>query len=108
MQDNTSGIQSAPGSSQFKPTGTGGDGTNAVVNDVTLGTDSAIYVSQQELGVLLRLIVDRTGRIISPGGEGGVRINFDVPVTRNAAFLSPFVLNNIDKTQIGRASCRER
>ncbi len=108
MQDNTSGIQSAPGSSQFKPTATGGDGTNAVVNDVTLGSASAIYVSQQELGVLLRLIVDQTGRIISPGGEGGVRINFDLPVTRNAAFLSPFVLNNIDKTRIALAGSTDK
>jgi hypothetical protein len=108
MQDNTSGIQSGPGSSQFNPTGTGGDGTNAVVNDVTLGTDSAIYVSAQELGPLLRLIVDQTGRIISPSGQRGVPINFNVPATRNAAFLSPFVLNNIDKTRIAFADSTDK
>ncbi len=108
MQDNTSGIQSAPGSSQFKPTATGGDGTNAVVNDVTLGSDSAIYVSQQELGGLLRLIVDHSGRVISPSGENGVPIKFNVPVTKNAAFLSPFVLNNIDKTRIAFAGSTDK
>jgi len=108
MQDNSLAYQSAPGSSRFNVVGGGGDGLNAVVNDVTLGTDSAIYVSSQELLGLRRLIVDHTGTIISPLPAGfdfvaqGVPVFFNVPVA-GASFSSPFVLNNIDKTRIALA-----
>jgi photosystem II stability/assembly factor-like uncharacterized protein len=101
MQDNGEAYQSAPGSSQFNAAGTG-DGLNAVVNDVSLGSDSAIYVSAQEL-FLTRLIVDQTGTIISPRPNNpfslGVNVSFNIPVDHtpgNINFASPFVLNNID------------
>ena len=94
----------APGASRFNAVG-GGDGTNAVVNDVTLGSQSAIYVSAQGL-FLQRLIVDATGTIISPlsdvSYQVGVPVVFDIQVT-GAYFSSPFVLNNIDKTRIAVA-----
>src|SRR5258708_2898070 len=100
MQDNGGAYQSAPGSSRFN-VAVGGDGLNAVVNDVTLGSDSAIYVSSQEL-FLRRLIVDETGRIISSHPQFGVSVAFNMPV-QGTAFSSPFVLNNVDKTRIAVA-----
>ena len=118
-QDNAMAYQSAPGNSRFNVVGSGGDGLNAVVNDVTLGSASAIYVSSQFLGgavdnagvvtaqpVVRRLIVDQTGTIISPSAEfglpGGIPVSFDAPVA-GLSFGSPFVLNNVDKTRIALA-----
>jgi hypothetical protein len=106
-QDNAMAYQSAPGNPRFNVIGGGGDGLNAGVNDVTLGSDSAIYISSQELFVR-RLIVDQTGTIISPSlGFGlpvsaGIPVSFNVPVA-GTSFGSPFVLNNIDKTRIAVA-----
>ena len=114
MQDNGNAYQSTPGKSLFNAIGNGGDGVNAVVNDITLGNESAIYLSSQNLGseqlpdgtqvnqTILRLIIDQTGTPISPGTPSGIPVTFNLPV-KGVFFFSPFVLNNIDKTRIALA-----
>jgi fibronectin-binding autotransporter adhesin len=96
-QDNGSSYQSAPGNQTFNQQGSG-DGINVAINDRTLGNQSAIYLSCQNLGCLQRLIVDQTGTIVSPGSSG-VPVNFNTAV-HGVFFTSPFVLNNIDPTRI--------
>jgi autotransporter-associated beta strand protein len=91
-QDNGTSLQSTPGSQTFKQI-LAGDGTNAQVNDRTLGTSSAIYTTSQFLGQPTRLIVDSQGNI-----TGQATVNFVGANPQN--FTAPLVLNNIDPTRI--------
>ncbi len=67
-QDNGVAIQTAPGSGAYRQL-LSGDGINAVVNDRTLNGQSAVYSSVQFLGNLSRLIVDSSGKAVSPGPD---------------------------------------
>lgn len=95
-QDNGSSYQSAPGNKTFNQLG-GGDGINARVNDVTLGTSSALYTTCQYLSCAKRTIVDSTGTITHSASVsfGGLSIG---------NFSAPLVLNNIDPTRMALAS----
>lgn len=95
-QDNGSSYQSAPGSKTFNLIG-GGDGINARVNDVTLGTSSALYTTCQNLGCAKRTIVDSNGNITHQANVsfGGLSLG---------NFSAPLVLNNIDPSRMALAS----
>ncbi len=90
-QDNGSSYQSAAGNKTFNQLG-GGDGINARVNDVTLGTSSALYTTCQFLGCATRTIVDSSGTITHQASVsfGGLSFN---------NFNGRLVLNNIDPTR---------
>lgn len=94
-QDNGSSYQSATGSKTFNLIG-GGDGINALANDVTLGTSSALYTTCQYLACALRTIVDSSGTITHQAS-----VNFGLSI---GSFTAPLVLNNIDPSRMALAS----
>lgn len=94
-QDNGSSYQSATGSKTFNLIG-GGDGINALANDVTLGTSSAFYTTCQYLACALRTIVDSSGTITHQAS-----VNFGLSI---GSFTAPLVLNNIDPSRMALAS----
>jgi autotransporter-associated beta strand protein len=87
-QDNGTSLQSAPGGQTFRQI-QAGDGTNARVNDVTLGTSSVIYTTTQFLGQPIRTIVDSQGNITHQA-----TVSFGGANPQN--FTGPLVLNNVD------------
>ncbi len=91
-QDTGVGFENTPGGPVFTAVN-GGDGVNAAVNDVTLGSNSALYHSSQSYGSLTRLIVNASGSLL-----GTASVFFSTNV--NAQFASPFVLDNIDPSRI--------
>ncbi|MBR0939430.1 autotransporter outer membrane beta-barrel domain-containing protein [Bradyrhizobium jicamae] len=91
-QDNGTSLQATVGGKTFNQI-QAGDGTNARVNDVTLGTSSAIYTTSQFLGQATRTIVDPQGNV-----TGQASVNFIGANPQN--FTGPLVLNNIDPTRI--------
>ncbi|WP_426418420.1 autotransporter domain-containing protein [Bradyrhizobium genosp. A] len=95
-QDNGSSYQSAPGGKTFNQIGSG-DGINAWVNDVTLGTSSALYTTCQNLGCAKRTIVDSNGNITHSASISFGGLSF-------GNFSAPLVLNNIDPSRMALAS----
>lgn len=91
-QDNGSSYQSAAGNKTFNQLG-GGDGINARVNDVTLGTSSALYTTCQFLDCATRTIVDSSGTITHQAGVSFGGLSF-------INFNGRLILNNVDPTRM--------
>jgi outer membrane autotransporter protein len=104
-QDNGVSLQSAPGNPLHNALHEG-DGTNAAVNDRTLGSLSAIYFSSDKLEAPRRLIVDSQGNIVSPvtsSAAAGIHVTCDGQLCKDdvgGSFRSPFVLNSVDPRKI--------
>ena len=94
MQDNAVALQTSASSTVFTALASG-DGVNATFNDITGGTTSVLYSSDQTLGTLNRNAIAPDGTVtratVAIANLGG---NF-VP-----AFATQFVLNKIDPTRI--------
>ena len=94
MQDNAVAIETAANSTTFTSLASG-DGVNATFNDVTGGTTSVLYSTDQNLGTFNRNAVAPDGTItratvaVTNGGTNYA-----------AAFGSKLVLNKIDPTLI--------
>ena len=94
MQDNAVAIETAANSSTFTALASG-DGVNATFNDVTGGTTSVLYSSDQNLGSLNRNAVAPNGTII----RATVALT-DGGTNYAPGFAAKFVLNKIDPTRI--------
>ena len=94
MQDNAVAIETAANSSTFTSLASG-DGVNATFNDVTGGTTSVLYSTDQELGTFNRNAIAPDGTVtratvaVTGGGTNYA-----------AAFGSKLALNKIDPTLI--------
>lgn len=95
-QDNGSAYQSAPGNKTFNMLG-GGDGINARVNDVTLGTSSALYTTCQFLDCATRTVVDSNGTVTHQASVSFGGLSF-------GNFSAQLVLNNVDPTRMALSS----
>jgi autotransporter-associated beta strand protein len=105
-QDNGVSLQSAPNSPIFNAINFG-DGTNIAFNDRTLSGQTAVYSTNNNLGFVSRMIINRQGQMVSPlpdpfNNPGGIPITCNGgqfcadAVNANSAFSAQFVLNRID------------
>jgi autotransporter-associated beta strand protein len=108
-QDNGVAIQSGPGNARWNAV-QGADGLNVAINDTTLTGKSAVYSTFYSLGGFSRIVLDASGKQISPNTAA---FGYGAQVTCNKSdcasqvsgsyFYSPVVLNKVNPTLIAMA-----